>query len=169
MTAVSQCRVLLMVILSMTMWGCSTTTAITPVSSSKSGFEGAAFSGETVELESKIPGEVVYRLFEQGATGFVSLLSLRDSVQALATNFCERKGKSVRPIQETTSKPPHILGNFPRLEWQFQCTESLKHPGISAPTGDKLTQLERLKKLLENGTLTPPEFEAEKLKILATP
>lgn len=169
MTKFSEYRALLVVISSVVLWGCSTTTAITPVSSSKSGFEGAVYSGAAVELESKIPGETVYRLFEQGATGFVSLLSLRDSVQALATTFCERKGKSVRPIQETTSKPPHVLGNFPRLEWQFQCTESLKSPSVAAPMGDKLTQLERLKKLLENGTLTQREFDLEKSKILTTP
>jgi hypothetical protein len=35
--------------------------------------------------------------------------------------------------------------------------------------GDKITQLERLKKLLDNGTLTQQEFEAEKARILIRP
>jgi len=142
-----------------------------PASASKSGFEGAVYSGESVDLDTATPGAEIYRLFEQGATGFVSLESLRDSVENLATKFCVRKGKIVRTVKETTSKPPHILGNFPRLEWQFECVDSPKLAGtaVTSPTVDKLTQLERLKKLMENGTLTVQEFTSEKAKVLAAP
>ena len=38
--------------------------------------------------------------------------------------------------------------------------------GTSAPRTDRLDQLERLQKLLENGILTRDEFDAEKHKIL---
>jgi hypothetical protein len=75
----------------------------------------------------------------------------------------------VKPLRETTSKPPHILGNFPRIEIIFGCVE--KPTAVVAPTGDdpKYTKLVNLKKLLDSGVLSKEEFEREKAKILSQP
>jgi hypothetical protein len=150
---------------------CANTTAVLPAASSKSQFEGAVYAGETVELDKRTPGAEVYRLFQQGATGFVSVASVRGGVEETAAQFCARRGKVARPVEETASKPPHILGNFPRVEWLFECadgpTNSTTAPQAPKQAPDKLTQLERLKKLLDSGALTQAEYDAEKAKVLA--
>lgn len=147
--------------------GCASTTAVMPAASSKSGFDGAVYSGEIVELEKPTSGAEVFRIFQQGATGFVSLASVRGGVEEIATQFCTRKGKAVHPVQERTSVPPHILGNFPRVEWLFECIEPKKSTASSSAAPDKYERLERLKKLLDSGTLTQAEFDSEKAKLLA--
>lgn len=75
----------------------------------------------------------------------------------------------MRPLRETTSKPPHILGNFPRVEIVFSCIE--KPASVAARTGDdpKYTRLMNLKKLLDAGVLSQQEFEREKASILNQP
>lgn len=146
---------------------CAATSAVTPAATSASGFEGAVFSGETVQLDKPTPGAEVYRVFQQGATGFVSVASVREGVEDIATKHCERKGKAVRPIHETASKPPHILGNFPRVEWLFECADPLPiRPTQTNGANHKIDQLERLKKLLDSGALTQQEFDREKAKLL---
>jgi hypothetical protein len=146
--------------------GCASTTAVLPAASSKSPFDSAVYSGETVTLATPTAGAERYRIFQQGATGFVSVANVRDGVDEIATQHCARSGKAARPLQETTSKPPHILGNYPRVEWVFECVEQAR---TSAPTtSDRLDKIERLKKLLDNGALTKDEFEMEKAKILGT-
>ena len=131
--------------------GCANTTAVLPAANSKSEFLSAVYSGETVELEKQTPGAEVFRVFQQGATGFVSVANVREGVEEIATKHCARKGKTVRHIQETTSKPPHILGNFPRVEWLFECVDPPQSATTPRTDGDKLGQLERLKKLLDSG------------------
>lgn len=152
-----------------TFCGCANTTAVLPASASKSEFLGAVYSGETVQLENQTPGAEVFRMFQQGATGFVSVAEVRADVEVAATKHCARKGKTVRPIQETASKPPHILGNFPRVEWLFECVDAPQTTMAPRIESDKLGQIERMKKLLDSGALTQQEFEREKAKVLASP
>jgi hypothetical protein len=149
--------------------GCASTTAVIPAASSKSSFDNAAYSGETVTLATPTPGAETYRIFQQGATGFVSVANVRDGVDEIATRHCARSSKAARPLQETTSKPPHILGNYPRVEWVFECVDHAKAAGNPPPGPDRLEQIERLKKLLDSGALTKDEFEREKAKVLAAP
>ena len=113
-------------------------------------------------------GSEEYRLFQQGATGYVSLQSVRDDVEQRADKFCERKGLSMKALRETTSKPPFILGNFPRSELVFQCIEKAGSTGTAAEDV-KFIKLSNLKKLLDGGVLTQAEFEREKAKILNQP
>jgi len=149
--------------------GCADTSTIQPAGSSKSQFEDAVYGGESVTISSTTPGSEEYRVFHQGATGFVSVQSVRASAEQRATEFCDRRGKAMKPLRETTSKPPHILGNFPRVELIFGCVD--KPPSVGSPAGDdpKYTKLVNLKKLLDSGVLTPEEFEREKAKILSQP
>ena len=99
---------------------------------------------------------------------FVS--SVREAVDEMATKHCARSGRVPRPLQETTSKPPHVLGNFPRVEWLFECSAQVPaSTAVGSSSVDKLGQIERLKKLLDSGALTQQEYEREKAKILGTP
>ena len=155
-------------LLALLLVGCANTIPIQPVSAGKSGFDGAVFSGETVSLEPALPSTEQYRTFHQAATGFVSLASIRSSVQKSTDDFCARKGKVDRGVSETSSKPPYILGNFPRSELVFQCVDK---PTVESSAGEhnKYDELAKLRKLLDDGTITQEEFDREKAKVLSAP
>ena len=57
------------------------------------------------------------------------------------------------------------MGNFPRIEIVFALVEkeSEQYPVRSR---DRYTDLERLKRLLDDGALTQEEYDSEKAKIL---
>ena len=152
-----------------TLVGCATSIPVLPTASSKSQFEGAAYAGVTVEVEKPSLGGELYRVFQQGATGFVPVGAVRGGVEELATTYCTRKGKVVRLVQETTSPALFLPGNFPRVEWIFECAEAPRRESIPMGEPDRLSQLERLKKLLDSGTLTQTEFEREKARVLGVP
>lgn len=149
--------------------GCADTSPIQPAALSKSQFEGAVYQGESVTISNSTTGSEEFRVFHQGATGFVSVQSVRASAEQRATEFCDRRGKAMKPLRETTSKPPHILGNFPRIEIIFGCVD--KPTAVVAPASDdpKYTKLVNLKKLLDSGVLSQQEFEREKAKLLSQP
>lgn len=151
--------------------GCGVTIPVLPATSSKSQFEGATYSGVIVDVDKAILGAELFRAFQQGSTGFVPVSGVRGEVEQLATNFCSRKGKVVRLVQETTSPNLILPGNFPRVEWLFECAEDLRKPAAAVLTseGDRLSQLERLKRLFDNGTLTQKEFDEQKARILGGP
>lgn len=149
--------------------GCSTASPIQSADASKSSFDEAVYQGESVTISSSVPGREEYRVFHQGATGFVSVQSVRASAERRANEYCARTGKTMQAIRETASKPPHILGNFPRIEIIFSCGD--KAPSVALPAGEdaKYSKLVNLKKLLDSGVLTQREFESEKAKVLAQP
>ena len=92
-------------------YGCAVTSPIQPAASSKSGFDGAVYKGETVTTGIATPGNEAYRVFIQGATGFVSIGAVRDDAEQRAKEFCGRKTKSMHSLSETTAKPPYLLGD----------------------------------------------------------
>jgi hypothetical protein len=47
--------------------------------------------------------------------------TIRESAEKRATDFCSRENRQLKIIQETISTPPHILGNWPRIELTFEC------------------------------------------------
>jgi Short C-terminal domain len=131
--------------------------------------EGAIYPGETVTISASSPDVEEYRVFHQGATGFVSVQWVREDAEQRATAFCERKNKVFKPLRETTSKPPHLLGDFPRLEIVFACVDKVATAAPPAASDRKYEKLIELKKLLDSGVLTQQEFEREKTKILNEP
>lgn len=139
--------------------GCGVTIPVIPAASSKSQFGGAAYSGVVLEVDKPTPGIELYRAFQQGATGFVPVSGVRGGVD---------KTKVVHLVQETTSPPLILPGNFPRVEWLFECLDAPKVEAGPTAESDRLTQLERLKRLLDNGTLTQREFDEQKARILGT-
>ncbi len=66
-------------------------------------------------------GQDSYLLSKRGATGWSPIESLRVDVLEQAGQFCTSKGKSLNVMNETHSKPPYLLGNFPRVTIEFQC------------------------------------------------
>jgi Short C-terminal domain len=146
--------------------GCASNPPVQPVASSKSQFDGAVYRGESTQLDKPTPGAEVYRAFYQGGSGFVSISSVRETVEEMATKHCTRKGKISRPLEETISKPPYVLGNFPRVEWLFECVDQVRANAPASVGIDKLGQIERLKKLLDSGALTQQEYDREKAAIL---
>lgn len=145
--------------------GCSHMGTIQPAASSQSGFVGAVYAGDTAELVTPTPGAELFRVFHQGASSFVSVGSVRGSAERRAATFCANLGRMPRIVRETTSRPPHILGNFPRVELEFECADRT----TAEQAQDRYARLERLKKLLDTGALTEQEYAAEKARLLSTP
>ena len=143
--------------------GCAENSAVLRAKDSKSFFDDAVFKGETTVLEEDTTGSQQYRVYQQAATGFVSVETCREEVEQKAFRHCENMGKSLKKLQERTSVPPHILGNFPRAELLFVC---LPKPNTASFEDQTYIKLTNLKKLLDNGTITKDEFEQQKAKIL---
>jgi hypothetical protein len=98
--------------------GCAYETPVQRYSESRSRFN------KPPELMShNYPDKNVYRIFQQGATGFVPLSSIRQDLEAQAEQFCARQGKSMVVLGANYSKPPYILGNFPRMELIFAAVD----------------------------------------------
>jgi hypothetical protein len=127
------------------------------------------YNGESIILSQNSEGSEEFRVFHQGASGMVPLGAIRSSAEKRATDFCGQRGQEMKLLRETHSKPPHILGNFPRVELVFICTD--RSSLAVQPTADdtKYTKLLNLKKLLDSGVLSQEEFEREKTKILSQP
>jgi hypothetical protein len=105
---------------------CTKASTIQPASTSKSEFEDAVYSGETAQISKPTLGEDQYRIFHQAATGFISVQTIRESAEKRATEFCGRENRRLKVIQETASTPPHVLGNWPRIELIFECLPKTK-------------------------------------------
>ena len=72
----------------------------------------------------------------------------------------------MQALRERTSTPPHILGNFPRIEIIFVCTANMA--STKATNGpNKYQQLKTLKTLLDDGAITTEEYNIEKSKLLS--
>jgi len=149
--------------------GCSVRSPIQPASSSKSAFDGADYKGETVTLYAGTAGNEAYRVFNQAAIGCVCLQSVRDDAQQRARDFCDRRGKSMEPIRETTSTPPYILGKVPRVEIVFDCVDKPTLPRPSTIDDPKYARLLNLKKLLDVEVTMGAEFPREKDSVPSSP
>jgi Short C-terminal domain len=146
---------------------CAVDAPIQPAATSESRFAHAAYKGTTVVTGSGSPDSETYRVFVQGATGFVSIGAVREDAEQRARAFCDRKGKAVQSLSETTANPPYILGNFPRIEIVFDCVAMTAATRLGEDP--KYTKLANLKRLLDSGALTQAEFDSEKAKILNQP
>ena len=160
-------KVILLLIMAIYLSGCSTASSIQKADKSKSAFDGAVFEGESSIVSEGVPESETYRIFHRAATGFVSVNTIRVSAERRANIFCGKKNKVMQVIKEHTSKPPHILGNFPRIEIIFTCVDSPKIINPSSNVDDKYSRLRKLKLLLDDGVITQKEFEEQKKKLLS--
>lgn len=151
----------LIIVASLCASGCATSSPIQRASESKS-----KFREPPAVMSNDFPSKDIYRIFHQGSTGFVSVASIRESAMQRAEQFARSQGKSIVVLGERISQPPYILGNFPRIEIVFAVDNSGPSQGGANPSQDKYTQIERIKKLLDQGAITQQEFDQEKAKIL---
>ena len=98
--------------------GCAYETGVQRYSESRS-----KFNTPPVLNSHTLPDKDIYRLFQQGATGFVPISSIRENLEDRAEKYCTRQGKGMLLLGEASSKPPYILGNFPRVEIVFATVE----------------------------------------------
>jgi mRNA-degrading endonuclease RelE of RelBE toxin-antitoxin system len=94
------------------------------------------------------------------------LSAVRNSAEKRADNFCKEKNKARVTVSERHSNPPHILGNWPRIELLFVCTDKAQKTNSMSSQDDKYTKLSKIKKLYDDKVLTEKEFLIEKKKIL---
>jgi hypothetical protein len=142
---------------------CSSASPIIEASKSNSGFDNAVFEGNVVAVSDNEKGLIEYRIFQHGNSGFVTLNEVREMAENRANRFCEQRNLGYQVIKEQTSVPPHILGNFPRVELIFVCEEASKSKAKNSV--EAYEHLERLGRLLEKGLITREEFEKEKAKL----
>ncbi len=111
-------QIIAIVFIALSISSCATSTAIERYSESSSRFRSGP-----VLMSYHYPDSDLYRVYEQAATGFVSISSLRDEVEDRAEKFCTRQGKRMVLLGERISQPPYILGNFPRIEIVFAAVD----------------------------------------------
>lgn len=106
--------------------GCSVSSSIERAETSKSAFDGSVYSGKRSIINPELPGYPKYRIFHQGSTGFTQIDLIRQSAMERVRGFCADIEKRPYLIEETISTPPHILGNWPRIEIVFSCVYPLR-------------------------------------------
>lgn len=143
------------------MTGCAQDTGVMLAKDTKSNFDEAFYEGEIKVFDEDTTNNEQYRVFQQGATGFIPVSIVSREVEEQAFKYCENKGKSLKKLKEVKSIPPHILGNYPRAELLFVCI-----PKPSLLEDQLYMRLTNLKKLLADGVITQDEFEQQKAKIL---
>ena len=156
-------RFVLPVLLTVTLLGvgCATSSPIQKHVGSES-----SFNNPTELISHDYPDEDIYQVYHRASTGFVSIQSIRQSAEQRASNFAAQQGKDFVVLGEQISEPPYILGNFPRIEIVFALIDKVTTP-TTETRSDKYGDLERLKKLLDDGAITQDEYDTEKAKILS--
>lgn len=66
-------------------------------------------------------GGELYFIEKQQATGAPGLGNLRAEVYAEAQLFCAERGQGFAVSEYNETKPPYILGNYPRVSLSFSC------------------------------------------------
>lgn len=145
--------------------GCTMASPIRPAATSSSPFWFPGW-GKPERLVSAVPEGEQFRISHRGSTGFTPVSALRRTAEARASAFCEDEDRSMTRISEQASSPPHVLGNFPRFELVFVCTEKPGAARSSVPSEDPYERLVRLKQLLDAGVIFEEEFEREKRELL---
>ncbi len=115
-----------------------------------------------VLMSHQIPEHDIYRVYEQGATGFVPLSALRSATEERATEFCKRQGRSMQVLGEKRTIAFPLPGNFPAVELVFAAVP-VANAGL---TDADVSRLTKLKKLRDEGVITSAEFEREKGLVL---
>ena len=66
-------------------------------------------------------GTDTYIITKQAATGFSGLGNLKSDAMKEAYGRCSQTGKSVEVVDSQETKPPYLLGNYPRVDITFRC------------------------------------------------
>lgn len=65
----------------------------------------------------------VLTITKQAASGFASASDLRGATINDARTYCDGLGRRFAMVEVIEAQPPFILGNFPKAEVRFRCTE----------------------------------------------
>lgn len=66
-------------------------------------------------------GKDTFIIAKQQATGFPGLGNMKAEIIGEASRHCTGLGKELQVVSTEETKPPYILGNYPRSEIQFMC------------------------------------------------
>jgi hypothetical protein len=66
-------------------------------------------------------GSNTYSISNQASTGFSGLQDIRTEAYKEADHYCKNLKKTFEVIEELTTEPPYILGNYPRITLKFEC------------------------------------------------
>ena len=66
-------------------------------------------------------GPDTYMVSRQAATGFSGMGTLKADAFQEANEYCLKDKKKVQVVRTDESRPPYLLGNYPRAEVQFMC------------------------------------------------
>lgn len=78
--------------------GCAENSAVLCAKESKSFFDNAVFKGETTVLDEDTTGSEQFIVYQQAATGFISVETCREDVEQKAFKHCENMGKSLKKL-----------------------------------------------------------------------
>jgi hypothetical protein len=96
------------------MVGCAYESPIERYSESRS-----YFRKPTPLMSHNVPDKDIYRVFVQGATGYVPVSSCRSYAEERAEQFCSRLGKGMMVLGQQQSNPIPYPFNFPKVEIVF--------------------------------------------------
>jgi len=65
-----------------------------------------------------------YLISKQAATGFPGLGNLKAEAMQEASQYCASQGREFVLTSAKETQPPYLLGNFPRTEIEFRCSET---------------------------------------------
>lgn len=69
-------------------------------------------------------GKGIYTITAQAATGFSGLGDLKANALRQAAAHCNAQGgKDFQLVDVQETKPPYLLGNYPRVDLQFRCVD----------------------------------------------
>ncbi len=145
---------------------CAYASPIQPAATSESPFWFPGW-GDPVDVASEATSGEQFRISHRGSTGYTPVSAVRRSAEKRAREFCERDGRDLTPVTEQVSRPPHTLGNYPRAEIVFVCTEKPNAASAEPSDDDPYERLLRLKQLLDAGAISQEEFDREKHELLA--
>lgn len=77
-------------------------------------------------------GPDTFMVSRQAASGFSGLGTLKADALDEAKRYCAGQKKELQVVSTNESKPPYLLGNFPRAEVQFMCLSSTD-PELARP------------------------------------
>jgi len=69
-------------------------------------------------------GNKTYSISNQASTGFSGLQDIRTDAYKEASTYCiKNNNQGFEVIEEITTKPPYIFGNYPRITLKFKCKQ----------------------------------------------
>ena len=95
-------------------------------------FGGLSLAGCASNSGVRPIGPDTFMVSRQAATGFSGLGTLKADALDEAKRYCAGQKKELQVVSTNESKPPYLLGNFPRAEVQFMCLNSTD-PELARP------------------------------------